>query len=200
MINLLPPTVKEEYRYGLRNSVLLRWVVAFVVALIGLGAITTYGLVTMKNSTDHYNAVVADANTTLTKNNLTGTEAQVKEITTDFKLVVQVLSKEVLFSKLLKQIATVIPSKSVLTGLTISQTAGAIDISASAADYTTATQVQVNLQDPTNKIFSKADIVSIACGANATNPKYPCSIQIRALFSQNNPYLFTNTTNTKGGS
>jgi len=193
MINLLPQAVKEEYRYGLRNSLLLRWVAACVIALIGLGLIATYGLLTMQHSTDSYNTQVNSANAELTKQNLQGTETQVKNITTDFKLLVQVLSKEVLFSKLLKQIATVIPSNAILTNLNISQTAGAIDITAAATDYSTATQVQVNLQDPTNQIFSKADIVSISCTANASNPKYPCTIQLRALFAQSNPFLFINT-------
>jgi Tfp pilus assembly protein PilN len=193
MINLLPPAIKEDYRYGLRNSSLLRWVSACLVALVGLGLIATYGLLTMQKSNDDYANKVSVATADLNKQNLKGTEAQVKEITTDFKLVVQVLSKEVLFSKLLNQIATVIPSKAILTNLEISQTAGAIDITAATADYTTATQVQLNLQDPANKIFSKADIISIACAASPVNPKYPCTIQVRALFAQSNPYLFINT-------
>lgn len=194
MINLLPPAVKEDYRYGLRNTSLLRWVSTFMFSIAGLGLIATYGLLTMQNSTRAYSTQVAIAQDHLNQQNLKGTEEQVKTITDDFKLVVQVLSKEVLFSKLLDQIATVIPSRAVLTGLTINQTAGGIDISAAATDYNTATQVQVNLADPTNKIFSKADIVSITCATTgAANSKYPCAIRIRALFSGNNPFLFINS-------
>lgn len=193
MINLLPPAVKDEYRYGVRNVALLRWVAAFLVALLGLGVIATYGLVTMQRSTESYNAQVAAAQATLDRENLKGTETQVKDITANLKLVVQVLSKEVLFSKLLKQMAVVIPPNAALNGLNISQTTGAIDITAVASDYQTATQVQVNLQDPKNQIFSKADIIGISCSTAGSNPKYPCTVQIRALFSSNNPYLFINT-------
>ena len=196
MINLLPPEVKEEYRYGLRNTALVNWVSAFIVALLGLGVIATYGLLTMQNSTADYENKVAISQKSLKDQNLDGTEKQVKDITTNLKLVVQVLSKEVLFSKLLKQVATVIPANARLKGLNISQTTGAIDITAEAKDYQTATQVQVNLQDPHNQIFSKADIVSIQCAAAAQNSQYPCTVQIRALFSNNNPYLFINSKGT----
>lgn len=192
MINLLPPEIKQDYNYALRNTALRRWIIACGFGLIGLGIIATYGLATIQHSTNTYSHKVAAAQTALDQQQLTQTEAQVKDITGNLKLVVKVLSKEVLFSKLLKQIATVIPSNAVLTNLQISQTSGAIDITAAATDYATASQVQVNLQDPNNKIFSKADIVGIQCATSAINPKYPCTVQIRALFASNNPFLFIN--------
>lgn len=193
MINLLPPETKEEFHYGLRNTLLLRWVSAFVFALVGLGVIATYGMLTMQHSTQSFAQQNNTAQAALDKDDLKGTEAQVKDMTSNLKLVVQVLSKEVLFSKLLKQVATVIPPNTILKNLDISQTTGAIDITAAAADYQSATQVQVNLQDPANKIFSKADIVSISCSSSPDDPQHPCAVQIRALFSNNNPYLFINS-------
>lgn len=197
MINLLPPAVKESYTYGARNTTLLHWIFAFILGLVGLGIITTYGLVTMQNSSNSYAKQVASAQKQLKEQNLEATEKQVKELSSDFKLVVQVLSQEVLFSKLLKQIATVIPSNAILKGLTINQTSGGIDITAAAKNYENATQLQLNLQDPANKIFTKADIVSINCSTTSSNTLYPCTVQIRALFSNTNPYLFINSRGAK---
>lgn len=197
MINLLPPETKQDFLYGARNTTLLHWATAFVIGIVGLVLIATYGLVTIQRSTNSYANQVAIAEQQLAKQDLTGTEKQVKELSSDFKLVVQVLSKQVLFSKLLKQIATVIPSNTVLTGLNINQTSGGIDISAAAKDYETATQLQLNLQDPSNKIFSKADIVTINCTSTTQGNAYPCTVQIRALFSNNNPYLFINSKGAK---
>ena len=194
MINLLPPDVKSNYRFARRNVSLRRWVVMFVLAFVGLGIIATYGLLTIQQSTTTYNKQIAKTEQTFHDEKYTETQDQVKDISTSFKLVVQVLGQEVLFSQLLKQIAATIPANANLTGLNISQTTGGIDISAIATDYNTATQVQVNLADPSNKIFSKADIVSITCGnVNAANPKYPCTVNIRALFATNNPFLFVNS-------
>lgn len=194
MINLLPPAVKQDYAYALRNTSLRRWVVGFVLGLVGLGIIATYGLVAMQRSIHDYSNQVVTAQDTLTQEKLTQTEAQVQDITDNLRLVAKVLSQEVLFSKLLKQIATVIPSNSVLTSLNISQASTGVDITAAATDYSTATQVEVNLADPANKIFTKADIVSIACSTGSSDPRYPCSVQIRALFATNNPFLFINNT------
>lgn len=197
MINLLPPETKAAYRYALGNVLLVRWVAAGVVGFIGLGLIGTYGWLQLHQSITHYQNQVSSLQVTLQKDKLTQTEAQVKDITGSFRLVVQVLSKEVLFSKLLKQMATVLPNGAYMTDLNISKIQGALDITAAATDYNTATQVQVNLADPSNKIFAKADIISIVCDSkNATDPSHPCTVTLRALFATNNPFLFINQKGT----
>jgi hypothetical protein len=94
--------------------------------------------------------------------------------------------------------ATVIPSNTILTQINIAQVQGAIDLTAITANYDTATQLQVNLQDPANKIFSKADIENIACSSQSSqDPRYPCTVTIRALFTANNPFLFINSAGTR---
>ena len=201
MINLLPPELKSGYSYARRNVALRKWVAMFLIALVGMGAIATYGLLSLQQSRQHYNDKIVASEAMLQNENFDATQKRVQDISNSFKLVVKVLGQEVLFSQLLKQIATTIPPNANLTGLNISQTQGAIDISANAADYNTATQVQVNLADPKNKIFSKADIVSINCSPNSNNANsgniYPCTVTIRALFAPNNPYLFINSKGVK---
>ncbi|HET7319959.1 MAG TPA: hypothetical protein VFI84_00055 [Candidatus Saccharimonadales bacterium] len=193
MINLLPPELKKSYRYGASNVALVRWVVAGIVSLAGLGVIGTYGWLTLHQDIDKYNSQINTTQSTLKLQKQKETYAQVQDISNNFRLVVQVLSKEVLFSKLLSQMATAMPSGSYLTDLTIGKTTGAIDITAQTVDQQTATQVQVNLSDPSNQIFAKADIVNITCAAkNAKDPTHPCVVNIRALFAQKNPFLFIN--------
>lgn len=194
MINLLPPDIKNGYLYARRNVQLRRWVIICLVALVGLAGLVTYGLVTLHQSTDTYNNKIAAANDLFKQEKFSQTQAEVRDESNSFKLAVKVLSQEVLFSELIKQITATIPAGANLTGLDINQTQGGIDISANATDYRTATQVQVNLADPANKIFSKADIVNITCTTSgATDPNYPCLITIRALFAENNPFLFINS-------
>lgn len=191
MINLLPPEIKSSYRYARRNVILRKWVVLFAVALVGLGAVTTYGLLTLQQSITSYKHQIAATDELFKKEDFAGTQRQVQDISNSFKLAVQVLSKEVLFSQLIKQIGASMPDKAILTGLDINQVQGGIQITAESTDYKTATQVQVNLSDPANKIFSRADIESIKCeGVN--DPPYNCRITIRALFTSDNPFLFIN--------
>lgn len=198
MINLLPPELKTGYVYGRKNVTLRKWVMLFAVALIGLGAITTYGLLTIRQSTVDYEKKISVAQKQLEDNDYNGTQQKVKDLTGSLKLVVKVLGQEVLFSKLLQKIAVTIPPNASLTGLNISQVQGGIDISATAQDYQTATQVQVNLADPKNEIFSKADILNINCSpTSAVTVTYPCSVNIRALFAPNNPFLFISSQGVK---
>jgi len=118
-------------------------------------------------------------------------QKQVTDISNNLKLAVQVLSQEILFSKLLKQLASVTPRNATLTNLSISDTQKGVDITAQTANYDAATQLQINLADPKNQIFAKADIITINCGSTV-GIRYPCTVNIRALFAANNPFLFIN--------
>ena len=197
MINLLPHDIKTNYSYGRRNVGLRRWVVAFVLAFVGLGIIITFGLLTFRQQTERYSMRISQSEATLKKQKYTETQDQVKAISNNFKLVFQVLGNEVLFSKLIQQITASIPANTSLTNLDIDKASGSIDVSAVASDYTTATQVQVNLADPANKIFDKADIISIDCAnaANKTSTGYSCKITLKAQFAPNNPFLFISDAN-----
>lgn len=199
MINLLPPELKETYRYGRRNRALTHWLVTIVLCMAGAGALTAGGYIYLNSSINTTNKQVADSQKELQTLNQAGVQKQVTTISNNIKLATQVLSKEILFSKLLKQLAAVTPSNAVLTSLSITQTQGGIELTAETADYTAATQFQVNLADPKNQIFSQADIESINCnGGSGATSAYPCSVTIRALFGNNNPFLFIN--DQKGGS
>lgn len=194
MINLLPTGEKQSIIYARRNTVLRRWIVALAFCIMMIAAIVGVGQLYMQQSIHSLNNEVANGKQQLEAQNLTKTQTQVKDISNSMKLVVQVLSRQILFSKLVSQIGASLPNGSVLTQLSINDTQGGIDLTVVAVDYQTATQVQINLQDPTNKIFEKADIVNVQCapaGAASANQNttYPCTAQIRALFAQNNPFL-----------
>src|ERR1035438_10903649 len=103
MINLLPPELKQSYRYAYRNVSLVRWVIAFGLGFIGLAFISIAGLVYMQQTTQTYATQVSQEQTLLYQQNLSATQKQVQDISGSLKLAVQVLSKEVLFSKLLEQ-------------------------------------------------------------------------------------------------
>jgi Tfp pilus assembly protein PilN len=200
MINLLPPEAKQNLTYARRNTVLLHWAGMLVLSITGVGIIVLGGLFYIRQATHDYTVQKQKTEASLQSQNLDSTQKQVEEISSSLKLSVQVLSREVLFSKLIQQIGAVIPANASLTDLKIIQTQGGIDLTAIASDYNTATQVQVNLQDPANKIFSKADILNVTCGGtNSPNPRYPCTITIKAQFAKSNPFLFINTSSGSKG-
>ena len=200
MINVLPPELKTSYGYARRNVILRRWVIVFLVALVGLGGLATYGVVNMRQLESGYSAKVNDISAQLVKDDLKGTQTKVEEISSSIKLAVQVLSQEVLFSELITKIGEAMPKGTVLTGLDISGAKGGLDLTASATDYAAATQIQVNLASSSNKIFSKVDINTITCAAansNSADPGHPCSVSLRALFNTKNQFLFINQKATR---
>jgi alpha-L-arabinofuranosidase len=197
MINLLPVELKDGYRFARRNHHLSRWVLAFLLAILGAALLTGFGWIYINHMSNVYQAQITKSEENLKARQYDQVQKQVKEMSNNLELSVQVLSKQVLFSELLKRLGSLMPKDTKLTGLTIAQTQGAIDITASAKDQTAATQVQVNLTDAKDAVFSKVDIVSINC-AYGTTDAYPCKATFRALFAEKNPFLFIG--DTKGGS
>lgn len=196
MINLLPLSQKKQISYARRNTKLRRWLIANVIGVLGIVIIIATGQLFMARSTNSWQKQVDDTAAQLQVQKLQETQTRVGEISDSVKLAIQVLSKQVLFSKLLTQIGSVMPNGTSLQSLSIASPEGGIDLTAAATNYLSATQVQVNLSDPNNKIFEKADIVSVSCQQDEdADQRYPCQVTIRALFAKDNSFQYvTNKT------
>lgn len=193
MINLLPPDVKQDVVYARRNAMLVKWISVIIACAFGAFAIIGFGQLYLNQSVATYQKQIEEGQERLRIQKLEETQARVSEISGNLKLVVQVLSREILFSKVLRQVGASIPSGAILTELTINKVEGGIDLTFEAKDYQTGTQILVNLQDKENKVFEKADIEEIRCTADvAAGNTYPCSVTMRALFGDNSPFLFIN--------
>ena len=193
MINLIPPDLKNATIYARRNTILWHWCLALLFSIVGIIGVVGVGYMYLQNSANSLTAGVQKGNDALKTQKLDETQKQVQDISNSLKLVDQVLQREVLFSKLLAQIGSVLPNGSVLTNLSINKLQGSLDLQTAATDYNTATQIQLNLEDPQNKIFDKADILSIQCnspssGVQTSDSQYPCTVQIRAQFAKNNSF------------
>ncbi len=196
MINLLPTQLKKDYVYARRNHQLIRWVLVFAAIIIGAATITGLGWLYIDRASSDYEKQISISKKQLEDQNYDKIQKEVKDMSNNLQLSVNVLSKQILFSELLQQMGSLMPRDTRLSNLTISQTQGAIDITVIAKDQTSATQVQVNLADPDNKLFSKVDIVSINCDYNSKDG-YPCRASLRALFADENPFLFINDKKAK---
>ena len=192
MINLLPTELREQYIYARRNSRLRNWALGMLFGLAGVGIVATAGMLYMQQSINSYSGKVSMAEINLREQKLEETRKHSAEITSSLKLMEQVLSRQVLFSELLTQVASVMPPQTSLTDLSISNIQGSLDITAVSSNYRSATQLQVNLEDPAKKIFSKADIQNISCSPGPNTTAYPCTVTIKALFAKDNPFLFIN--------
>jgi len=195
MINLLPPDQKQSLHYARRNAILSKWLIGLLVTLMLVIVTVLSGSIYLKSESRRYAHITEDTRQELKDQHLEEAQGKIENISAKLKLIAQVLSRQVIFSGLIKQIGAVMPERAVLSDIEISKVEGGIDLTANAKDYTTATQVQVNLTDPNNKLFDKADIVSVNC--NGSDPEYPCVVVVRALFAKNNPYMFINQNTAK---
>lgn len=190
MINLAPKTHKESLRYARRNSMLWRWLMGVLIITFFAIAVIIAGKIHLQSEINRVEALNKEASEQLQADNLEETLDEIEAVSSNLKLIIDVLSNRVIFSKLITQIGSVMPDGAILSDIEISETQGGIDLIATARDYNTATQVQVNLEDPDNKIFDKVDLVGVECISDTDI--YPCRIVMRALFTESNPYLFIN--------
>lgn len=201
MINLLPPDYIENIIYARRNAVLRKWMIALLFALFGSIAIVAGGYIYMTQTVKNQDKQVQSVWAELQQDDLDGTKKQLDDVSANLKLILQVLSREILFSSLMRQLGASLPANTALQQVQIDKISGGITLRAVAKDITSATQIQVNLEDPNNKIFDKADIESISCSGpddiatpttttTPTDSAYPCTVQLKALFSKNNPYVY----------
>lgn len=194
MINLLPFDYKNSIIYSRKNWNLRKWMLVLVVALLGSLSITAGGYIFMEQSIEKQTKGLEAAQAELQADDIDGTSKELNEISTNTKLILQVLSKEILFSKLIRQLGASLPSNTAVEAVRIDNLDGSVSLQAVASSVDAAAQLQVNLNDPTNKIFEKADIENISCDETNLESIYPCKVRIRALFAKNNPYTYIPTT------
>jgi len=184
MINLLPPSRADAIRYGRQNSTLMRWLAGAAIAIGGLVVIIFSGWLYLNQESKNLQKSIDISAKQLQAENLTQVQKDAKEITGDITVINKILSQEIRFSELIQAIGNILPPDTVLGTLSLSnKVSGGIDITANAKYGNSVPQIVANLTDPANKLFSKADVVSVSCDSNPTHT-YPCTIILRALFSK----------------
>lgn len=189
MINLLPPLTKQDVTLAKRNFKMLKLCIILLCIILGMAMITMGGLFYMEQNKTSIQKQNDKSKLSIEAQNLDDVQKQAEEISGNIKLTTSVLSQQILFSKLIKQVGSAMPANTTLKGLSIGKADGGVSLTANAKDYNTASQIQVNLADPANKIFDKADIINISC-ENGGTETYPCSITVRARFTKQNNFLF----------
>ncbi|MFZ1324316.1 MAG: hypothetical protein WAQ57_04135 [Candidatus Saccharimonadales bacterium] len=196
MINLMPPDKKEVIWYARRNSILIKWVFGIAAAGLGVLLVGASGLFYLKHESKSYQQSIETTKTELTAQKEEETLKRAEEMKGSLQLAVDVLSKEILFSKLLSRVGQLLPPGTVLENLNLTnELQGGIDLSIGAVSYEAGVRAQVNLADPNNGIFDKADIGAVTCDSGGTSD-YPCVATLRLLFSKdNNEFLKLNQGN-----
>lgn len=186
MINLMPPEKKDEILYARRNNMLIGWVIGIIGALFLIILLVSGGLFYIKQDTNRNVNAAQTIDAELKDKKQEEIIARVNELSGNLKLTVDVLSSEVLFSRLLTEVGQVMPPGTVLSSLTLSsELSGGLDLQINSVDYESGVQAQLNLADEEDGLFEAADISSVSCD-NSEPSAYPCTSSIRVLFSEDN--------------
>lgn len=196
MINLLPPETKSGIHYARINSLLLKWLGAMVLFVIGISAILFFGTIYLGNTTKKLEADVATINQTIDAQKLNEVQAKTNEISNNLKLMLQVFQKRILFSSLIKQIGAALPNGSQIKTLSITNSDSTLQLDVEATDFATATQVAINLKDPQAKLFSSVDVESVDCTDSPET--YKCTSRVRGLLLTDGQYKFINNLQGSG--
>jgi hypothetical protein len=184
MINLLPPKHSESIRFARQNTVLIKWLIGMAIATLILPIIMISGWFYINQQTKNVQKTINLNNQQLKAQNLVDVQKDAKEITGDITVINKILSQEIKFSELIKAIGDIMPTGTELGTLSLSnKVSGGIDIVAKAQYGSSVPLIVANLTDPQNKLFEKADVVSVTCETSLTKP-LPCTVNLRAVFSK----------------
>src|SRR5665811_2160243 len=132
MINLLPQEYSSALRSDRSTAILYRWIVAAVAAIAGLVLIVGVGWLYINQQTNNLGSNIASQNQQLQNQKLTEVQKNSDKLSSNIKIINQVLGKEIRFSDLIQAIGQVVPDGTVLSSLTLNKVSGAIDLSAGA--------------------------------------------------------------------
>lgn len=194
MINLLPTDQRKATLYARRNTTLARWLVGILAATAGIAVITGGSLFYLKQDSSALKENIDKTKAQLVAQNEKETLERVADMSGNLKLAVDVLSNEVLFSRLLQSIGEAMPPGTILESLSLTNNIASqgIDLEIGAINYQAGTTAHVNLNDSKNEIFERADLQSVTCSDTEEGSIYVCTVSIRALFKSDNPFLLIN--------
>jgi Tfp pilus assembly protein PilN len=188
MINLLPPDLKQAMRFGRMNRLLIRWISACGAAVLALLVIVYGGFLYIQ---------LVEKDTLLRKQaleeriqneKLNIATREYTALSNSTKTVLQLFQRQVLFSKLIQKIATVLPAGVSLKDINLSEKDTALTLNFTLPSKESSIVLQSNLQNPENELFVKADLISTSCSAQISGA-VQCGAQIRVLLSDTSEYL-----------
>lgn len=181
MINLVSPQSKKELRAARGNRVIRNYYLIVVFAAVLLGGIFAVGFYVTIAATKH--AEVQKAQNAEKAAAYAQTRKAAEDFTKDLAVAKTILASDVRFSKLITDIASVIPARVILTNLTLtatqSQTAP-LTINARAKTFDDAIKLKNNLE--ASPIFENVRLVNAS--DDGSGSAYPVAVSLSVQFTK----------------
>ena len=184
MINLLGPEDKKQLRAARANTILLRYYFLAILVIAGAGGILAGGF------------YIADQNKNSSKVELSQAENDTADYTTvrqqaetfsnNLKMAKQILATEVVYSKMITDIANTIPAGTILTSLSLTPEtiSKKMELSFKTKSYDQGIQLKTSLEN--SDLFSDVSITNITSKGQEGGGAYPTDVNISAKFHPRN--------------
>jgi hypothetical protein len=165
MINLLPPEYKEEISYGRKNRKTLSWATTVGFGILSLLVVTFVGRATIESAKGQAVAQKASIEDQIKQTKLSDTEKQYASFINSTNNVKKIYSQEVLYSRLIRKLATLLPPDSKLTNISLTDKDKALNLNFSNSKDGLGPVILVNLQNQGIQVSAKT--ISLVTGAFA---------------------------------
>ena len=187
MINLLPPQTKKELRSARLNVILLRYCIFLVICVVFLVGI--FGVGFYITDIDAQAAQKKRAESQRKINQYSKVKAEAEAFSGNLANAKTILSSEVVFSKLITDIAGVLPSGAILGSLNLTSNTLGAPISLQAKVTTNAKAIELKDKLEASTLFEKVSIVSIQVSevsdsGNSLDRSHPVGVTLNAVLSK----------------
>lgn len=180
MINLLSPEDKKQLRAARVNSLLLRYYLLGFLVFSASGLALAGGFYIADQNVQ--SARLAIDKTESDSQNYASVQQRSKEFENNLKVARQILAAEVVYSKMITDIANTIPSGTVLNSLSLTPETinKKINLSFRTKDYDKGIKLKTTLEN--SNMFDDVSIVSITKKGQENSGPYPTDVNISATF------------------
>ncbi len=161
MINLSPPEVRDQIKYGKLNVLVMKYLVGLGTAALIIVGILILGLILTGNRIHDLDDKLEFSNSQYAEYGDTLADAQA--LSGDIDTIKALLDREFKFSEVLDQISALIPDGASLDNITLSSEEDTLQLSTSIETQELATVFQKNMAQ--SGLFAVADIQSVANSA-----------------------------------
>jgi Tfp pilus assembly protein PilN len=193
MINLLPPEQKQQISYARKNSQLLNWMIALTVLIIAIFTLTLVGQFFISQNINSLKAINQSVEQRIEQRGLANTQKEVESLSNNMTTVVKILKDHLLFSKIFDKIGSLLPPGTSLSGIEISSSESALELEFKSSTQDAASQVFINISDPNNGLFEKADLLNVNCPRSDISRTDPCITQVRVIIKTDSNFYFLNS-------
>jgi len=165
MINLLPDDTRQQLRYAQHNLLLRKYLVAVLFIAAVIAVTFSVGLLALDRQSDNLKRQLEDQNTELAA--YSDVLAQAEDLSETIDTIEALLDREIKFSQLLTEIASLVPTGASLNGISLSNEEDTLTLTATITAQELAAIFQKNLAS--SELFSVADISSINKASSAEN-------------------------------